>query len=238
MKPFLIIKTGGTFGEITATKGDFEQWTAQAMGLAPRQWECVNVQAGETLPDPDGYAGCVVTGSHDMVTDQTPWIQHTGDWINRGVAAGLPMLGICFGHQLMAMSLGGDAGYHPGGMEIGTVPITLTAAAADDPIFSQLPPVFPGHVSHSQTAFKLPGDGVLLASGEHDPHQAFRCGERAWGVQFHPEFDAEAVRFYVKMFKEKLTGQGHDVAAILDAVRETPQSTALMRHFAAYCRDR
>jgi len=148
------------------------------------------------------------------------------------------MIGICFGHELMAMVLGGEAGYHPDGMEVGSVPITLTDQAEDDPLFSQLPRLFTGHVTHSQTALVLPKEAVLLASSDHDAHQAFRFGECAWGLQFHPEFDAEAIRFYTGVLEDKLVEQGRDINTILSEVKETPESTELMPLFVEYCRAR
>jgi GMP synthase (glutamine-hydrolysing) len=236
MQKILIVKTGGTFADYAAERGDFEDWTAQGMALADGSWTSVDVRGGESLPEPADYAGGVITGSHDMVTDPLPWIADTAAWIRRAVAAGLPLLGICFGHQLMADALGGRADYHPGGLEIGTADITRSGASDGDPLFCGLPEVFPGHVTHAQTALKLPEGATLLATGSHDPHQAFRMGESAWGVQFHPEFDAPAIREYIRRRGADLGEQGCDVAAIRATVRDTPESASLLRRFADYCR--
>ncbi|MUM76727.1 glutamine amidotransferase [Pseudodesulfovibrio sp. F-1] len=231
----LILKTGSTFDDLAAARGDFEHWTAQAMGLTSGQWLCADVRNGMSPPDPTAVAGCVITGSHDMVTDDADWMLAAGSWLSRAMEAGLPLLGICFGHQLMAHALGGRAAYHPGGPEIGTVDVTLTAQAADDPLFSALPSVFAAHVTHSQTAIALPSGSVVLAASGHDPHQAFRLGPNAWGVQFHPEFDAEATRHYVTAQAAKLAAHGADHDTVLASVRETPESTGLLRRFAEYC---
>lgn len=238
MKKFLIIRTGGTFSEYAEENGDFEHWTAQGMGLANDQWQCVNVQAGETLPDPAGFAGAVITGSHDMVTDDLPWINDTKAWVVKAVQGGLPVLGICFGHQLMADALGGRADYHPDGREIGTAKITLTAEGGDDPLLGSLGPSFTGHVTHSQTVLELPPDATLVATGTHDPHQCFRVGRGAWGVQFHPEFDAEAVRYYIGVLSDKLAEEGQDVEAVRATVTDTPESAGVLKRFVAYCRGR
>jgi GMP synthase (glutamine-hydrolysing) len=237
MKKLLIIKTGGTFDEYAAEQGDLEHWTARGMELDTGQWECVDVQAGERLPAPAGYIGCAITGSHDMVTDNARWIRDASAWVSKAVDARLPMLGICFGHQLMADALGGKAGYHPNGLEIGTAIVTRTEASDNDPLFSTLPKVFPGHVTHSQTALAIPPGAALLATGSHDPHQAFRVGENAWGVQFHPEFDVAAILHYIDLREETIAEQGLDVDAVRKTVKETPESASILKRFADYCRN-
>lgn len=237
MKPFLIIKTGGTFPEFSRRHDDFEHWTAQAMGLGPDEYHCINVQSGQTLPSWDTFAGCAITGSHDMVTDTShDWIEATATWIRQSVDSGLPMIGICFGHQLLARVLGGQAGFHHNGPEIGTKEIALADAAGDDPIFSQLPSRFLGHTTHYQCALSLPQEAILLATSEHEPHQAFRFGDHVWGVQFHPEFSAEAMRYYITQQAETIMEHGGDVRSLLASVGETPESSAVMQHFAQYCR--
>lgn len=238
MKPFLIIKAGGTFPEYRNRKEDFEHWTADGLGLSPDQWRCVRAQEGELPGAPGDYAGCVITGAHEMVTEGADWMHETGKWLVNAAKAGLPLLGICFGHQLMAQCFGGEAGYHPDGMEIGTVPISMNEAASDDPLFSRLPQEFPAHVTHSQTALKVPCDAEVLGASDHDAHQAVRFAEGAWGVQFHPEFDADDIGYYVEALAGELAEQGRDVAAIRQGVRETPASAGLLAAFAAYCRER
>jgi GMP synthase (glutamine-hydrolysing) len=234
-RPVLVLKTGSTFDDLAARRGDFEHWTAHGMGLAPGQWVCADVRRGEPLPDPATLAGCVITGSHDMVTDDADWMLDAGRWLVRAVDAGLPLLGICFGHQLMAHALGGRAAYHPDGPEIGTVTVTTTAHAADDPLFGALPREFAAHVTHSQTALSLPPGAVVLAASGHDAHQGFRLGQHAWGVQFHPEFDAGATRHYVTAQAARIADHGGDPEAVRAQVRETPEAAALLRRFAACC---
>lgn len=237
MKNILIVKTGGTFGHYAESHGDFEHWTAKGMGLAPGRWECVNVQDGERLPNPDDFAGCVITGSHDMVTDDSAWMRETATWIQQAVDAGLPVLGICFGHQILAVALGGEAGNHPNGLEMGTVGITLTDEGREDLLLGHLPPGFKANMAHSQTVLKLPEHAVLLAKGAHEAHQSYRVGDHAWGVQFHPEFNADAIRIYLDDQREK-TKREEETRALLFPVEETPESATILERFAAYCRNR
>lgn len=238
MKPFLIIKVGGTFPEYRGEHGDFEHWTADGMGLESGQWKCVRALDGEMPERPDVYAGCVITGAHEMVTEGADWMQETGAWVVNAAKAGLPILGICFGHQLMAQSFGGEAGYHPKGMEIGTVSVAMNENAETDPLFSNLPKSFQAHVTHSQTALKVAKDAVVLGGSDHDQHQAVRFADDAWGVQFHPEFNATDISYYVEQLAGELEKQGRNVPAIRESVEETPVSAGLLTAFVAYCRAR
>lgn len=235
MKKILIIKTGGTFEEFTHDHDDFEHWTANGMGLSLEDCLCVDVRTSTSLPDPANIAGCVITGSHDMVTDDLPWITATTQWLREAIDTELLMLGICFGHQLMAHALGGEAGFHPDGLEIGTVDVTLTENGMADPLIGGLSSFFKGHVTHSQTALSLPPNATVLAASDHDPHQCFRVGNHAWGVQFHPEFNAEAICYYIKQLRGKITDQGGNANSLRDAVVETPESASVLKRFAAYC---
>lgn len=232
MKPFLIIKTGGTFAETVADHGDFEDWTRLGLGLAKAEVMIVAVHEGEPLPEPTSCCAAVITGSHAMVTERAPWIEQTACWLRQAVAAGLPLLGICFGHQLLADALGGRAGWNPRGRELGTVAVELTEQGRLDPLLGGLPESFPAHVSHRQSALSLPPGATLLASSALEPHQAFRFGS-CWGVQFHPEFAAGDVCFYIERLRGELAAEGLDAERLLASVEPTPAAASTLQRFAA-----
>jgi GMP synthase (glutamine-hydrolysing) len=145
------------------------------------------------------------------------------------------VLGICYGHQLLAHALGGEVGYHPGGLEIGTVEVTRNPHAADDVLLGALPGRFAAQVVHHQSVRALPPGAVPLAGNAHEPHHAYRIGERAWGVQFHPEFSADAMRCYIDTLAPSLSDAGRDVQALRTGVRDTPDAAALLGRFARLC---
>jgi GMP synthase (glutamine-hydrolysing) len=128
--------------------------------------------------------------------------------------------------------MGGQVGYNPKGREFGTVEVRLLPAAADDPLLSHLPPVFRAQASHSQSVLHLPDGAVVLASNEHDRHHAFRLGRSAWGVQFHPEFDADIVREFTGFRAESLRADGLCPESILAAIEETPEAASVLARFA------
>lgn len=231
-RPLAIIKLGETFDALRERRGDFEHWMAAGLGDTRLPVVVLDPRRGDTLPRPAEISGAIVSGSHAMVSHRDPWSESTGAWLAQLVASGTPVLGICFGHQLLADALGGEAGDHPGGIEIGTVQVELTPEAADDPLMHDLPPRFDAHVVHRQSALRLPEGAVRLAGNDFERTQAFRIGENAWGVQFHPEFDADIMRGYVDHLAGPLRAEGVDPDALRGRVTGTVNAARLLGRFA------
>lgn len=196
-KPLLILKVGSTHPHIAAELQDFEHWIQAGLQDPALPVTVVDPREGQALPAQADIAGVVVTGSHSMVSDREPWSEAAAAWLRDAVAAEVPVLGICYGHQLLAHALGGEVGYHPQGIELGTVPVTLSAAAQSDPLFAGLPTQFDAQAAHRQSVRRLPEGATLLAGNNFEPHHAFRFSSRAWGVQFHPEFGEAATHAYL-----------------------------------------
>lgn len=235
MKPIIIVKTGGTYPDMAARYGDFEDWFVARMDRSAGTIETVSPFSGEPLPPAASFGGIIITGSHDMVTEKHPWSEKTADWVRQAVEAGIPLLGVCYGHQLLAHAMGGVVGDNPKGKEMGTVSIRLNRNGRKDRLFEGTPETFVAQACHSQSVMQLPAGATLLASSDMDPHHAFVIGRRAWGVQFHPEFDGKILRLYVQRFAADLKAQGCDVERLLADIRETPESEALLRRFQRVC---
>ena len=180
----------------------------------------------------------VIAELHAVVADELQNGVAVGAWIPSLIDAGVPLLGICYGHQLLARAAGGEVGYHPRGQEIGTVAVGLAAGPEDDPLFRSIPASFRAHATHSQSVLRLPPGAVHLASNEFEPNHAFRVGACAWGVQFHPEYDAAIMRSYIDEQAERLEQRGMDVAALHAQVVETPAALETIRSFARYVDER
>lgn len=235
MKPLLILKAGGTYPDIATRFGDFDDWIVSRLDRSDTAIETVSPFAGEALPKASYFGGIVITGSHDMVTDRLPWSEKTADWVRQAVENAVPVLGICYGHQLLASSLGGMVGDNPGGKEFGTVSIRLNAKGRQDPLFQGLSGTFAAQACHSQSVLRLPAGATPLASSAMDANHAFAMGKRAWGVQFHPEFNQEMLRLYIRRSADDLKAQGSDVERLLAGIRETPESESLLRRFQRLC---
>jgi GMP synthase (glutamine-hydrolysing) len=229
-KPFLIIETGTPLAHLRR-HGSFGHWIRVAAGLHGRQVRHCRVMEGEPLPPAAAHAGVLVTGSGAMVTERADWSERSADWLRDAAHAGLPLFGICYGHQLLAHALGGEVGYNPRGREMGTVPVAPSAAAANDPLLSGLGESFVAHTTHLQSVLQPPPQAQVLASSERDDCQAFRWGQAVWGVQFHPEFSAGMMRGYIQARSDALTSEGTCPRQLLEQVRPAPQARRVLRRF-------
>jgi GMP synthase (glutamine-hydrolysing) len=238
MKKIYVMKVGTTFPDILRELGDFDAWTADALGAETVETAVVDAERGASLPPAAACAGVVITGSHAMVTDDLLWSLKMEEWIRSLLDADTPIFGICYGHQLLARAAGGRVGFHPGGMEIGTVGIDLLSESADDPLFQSLPKSFRAHATHSQTVLELPAGAICLAANRVEPHHAFRLKNSAWGVQFHPEYDVNIMQRYIQAQADGLAASGKDVAKLMGAVEETPSAAGVLKNFCRFVQTR
>lgn len=227
----LILKMGDTLPSLKSRRGDFEDWIIAGLGVPREQVSVVDVPCKEPLPALNGHAGIIITGSHTMVTEQKDWSEQAAAWLADAVREERPVLGICYGHQLLAHALGGEVGNNPNGREFGTVEIALETPAQTDALLEGLPNRIRVHVGHTQSVVRLPAGAVRLASNPWDPHQAVRFGPAAWGVQFHPEFDPEIVREYITHYRDVLAAEGQDPDRLLTRACDTEFGTLIFRRF-------
>ena len=233
----VILKTGSTYPSLKAQFGDFDRWFMRGLG-GGLDITVVNVAAGESPGHPEQWDGIVVTGSPAMVTEQAPWSELAGAWLAQAVDQRVPLLGVCYGHQLLAHALGGEVGYHPRGRESGTYQVERLEAAETDPLFRHLPERFNAQLTHRQSVLTLPETAVLLARNSFEPHQAFRVGPCAWGVQFHPEFTDEVMVAYLDVQAPDLEKEQLDPRALRAAVAAAPEASSLLERFAELVRQK
>ncbi|ORM64671.1 GMP synthase [Pantoea rodasii] len=175
--------------QVVAQIGEQPVWFIDALQLQPDDYVIIRPHLGEELPAFDRISGAVLSGSWAMVTDHADWSERTAAWIRGALEAELPLLGVCYGHQLMAYALGGKVGDNPNGWERGLK--TLTHTASDDPWLATLPGEFQAWLSHRQSVITPPSQAEVLARSELDGCQILRYSPQALSVQFHPEFTRE-----------------------------------------------
>jgi GMP synthase (glutamine-hydrolysing) len=165
-------------------------------GLAVR---VVQPFAQETLPDRLEEDGLLVLGGRMSVADDDkyPWLADIRRLLCHAVDLPRPALGICLGGQLLAQTFGGTVTAGDRGLEAGVVRIRWRPEARADAMFANLPTPFLAGAMHDDMVKTLPETAVWLGHSGMYPHQAFRIGPCAWGVQFHPEVSLAGYREWV-----------------------------------------
>ena len=167
------------FGDVVHELGhELEVWNTTD-GSAPRR-------------PPDEYDAVLAFGGrmHPHEVEEYPWLRDEDELLRGLLARGKPLFGVCLGGQMLAHAAGARVAPAPE-PEHGWTEVELTPAAAADPVFHALPERFHAFQSHLY-AFDVPAGATELARNACCP-QAFRVGERAWGIQFHPEVTAAQV---------------------------------------------
>lgn len=215
----------------TSLMGRLEQWLPEA-GLEPV------LTSGAELPESlDGFGGLVLLGGGFMPDDDVhhPFLARERRLTTEALDLEMPLLGLCLGGQLLAHVTGGGVTAKSGETERGMCALTVLPAAADDPLFGDLPGIPDEPLwmieNHEDSVTALPPSATLLVSSGECPIQAFRVGERAWGLQFHPEVRPERVATWDEA---ALSEQGIDraalaAAAMVRAAENEAQSRALIR---------
>lgn len=229
-KKITIIKTGYTYEHIAEKRMDFEDWILSGMELQRQEAQVIDVIKGEPLPEMDRVSGCIITGSPLLVTEDLSWKAPVINWVQSLANKQIPILGICFGHQFLAVTFGGIVDFNPEGLEIGTAQVCFNENCESDLLLKGIKKS-DLNVTHSQSVTRLPPGAVNLAYSSMDPNQAFRIGRNIWGIQFHPEFDKEIIQAYVKVKWEMIKEQGGDPESILVNCRDTPRGSEILKNF-------
>ncbi len=231
MKTVYILKTGETFPSTKNKFGDFDTWVIHFLGKSTKRIKVVPILENQKLPNLQSAAGFIITGSHAMVSEELRWSVELEKYIKKIASKNIPLLGICYGHQLIAKALGGTSDFNKKGKEIGRVKIKSTLNALNDPLFDGFPRQFYGFETHYQSAVKLPPNAVILASNSKDQHQAVRFSQSIWGVQFHPEFDTNIMKEYIINQEDSLTTLGFNLNKLLDNVDRCDISHKILVNF-------
>ena len=196
MNRILIVQTGSVETAISDRHGDYDAWFLDALPDGHRRCTICRPFSGQALPSREGlraYDGVLLTGSRLSVRDEQPWMAPLGRWALQ-VATTHPVLGVCFGHQLIGEALGGRVEKNPAGREAGTITVTLTDAGRQDPLFAGMPWDLVVQSSHNDILIVPPPSAVRLAGNRNTTWQAFSVGEQLRCVQFHPELRPETSR--------------------------------------------
>lgn len=228
MSQFLIIRAGKTFIDAAKKFGEFDKNFLDAFTSPPNNYNVIDAQDPEDYPTVNNLNGVLITGALENVTEQKDWMIKLKQFIITCHNASLPLLGICFGHQIIADALGGKADFNEKGGEFGICSIELTKPF--DLFGFNFPNRFDAYLTHFQSVATLPDGAVSYAKSEKENNQIVHFGKETWGFQFHPEFTRPILQFYLnEMNIEGNTGtelNGKQIEAFGSAILDT---------FVSYC---
>jgi GMP synthase (glutamine-hydrolysing) len=223
-------------------------WIGEWLAEAGADLDVRRPYAGDDLPgDLTGHAGMVVLGGEMGAGDDETygWLTDVKRLVVTAVADRTPVLGICLGHQLAAVALGGEVGPNPLGQQIGVLDVGWTDAALDDALFGKLAARgrdLPAVQWNNDVVTRLPDGAVDLAHTTRDELQAARLAPGVWGVQWHPEAGEEIIRPWADHDRDDAVERGVDVDAyVADVVAARDRLRATWRlladRFAEICRE-
>lgn len=174
-------------------------WMGDGLTDRGTHLEVCRPYAGDAVPGIEGYDGLVVLGGAMDAWDdaETPWLPATRELVRSAESAGVPTFGICLGHQVATLALGGEVGRNPAGTTAAVLPIAWGDEAFDDPLLGSVTDA--AHALHwnNDIVLRLPDGAQVLALSPDGAVQAARLGEHVWGVQFHPEATPEILASWV-----------------------------------------
>ena len=230
----MLLQLGEAPAAMPALLGGYRTWFEHAWD-GPLELVDGRPEAQAKIPHPRDHAGIVVSGSAASLATATPaaWMVDAAELVRRAHEVGTPLLGVCFGHQLIGHAFGARVIANPWGWEVGTRSVELTPAGRADPLFAGLPARLRVNLTHRDIIdpATCPAELRCLAGNDAATLQAVAVGTHTWGVQFHPEVSGAIMRGYIDARRDVW---GHLEPAELHASAEDcPDALALLRNFRA-----
>lgn len=234
-----IIQTGEAIESALKKYGDFDEWFIKAMDTNKDQTKTFRVFEKLEFPSNHNLAGIIITGSSAMVTDKLKWSEATIQWLRQFIDSDIPILGVCYGHQLLARLLGGKVDWNPKGRELGQVTMSVTTGTHKDKLLNSVSNTKTNEIkflaSHLQSVTQLPNKAQLLGTTKLDPNHCFSYDKHIWGLQFHPEFTAEIVEQYIKERSADIMSEGLNPTKMIEELENTDNGTKLLKKFKNIC---
>lgn len=183
-----ILETGTPPGTMATEFGTYPDMTRRLLGDA-HEFETIPVWDGAALPAPQAYDAYAITGSSAGAYDPLPWIAPLEEFL-RAARGRAKVVGICFGHQILAQALGGTVAKAPQGWGLGLHRYAIDGTAD----WLDGPATVSGTASHQDQVVVPPPGSRTLASSAFTPHAVLAYGADAISFQFHPEFEPEFSR--------------------------------------------
>tara|TARA_B100001540_G_scaffold263269_1_gene242982 strand:+ start:491 stop:1180 length:690 start_codon:yes stop_codon:yes gene_type:complete len=201
LKKISIIVNGPGIEEVKSLYGQASDWVQNVLSKYDIDLKVVKAYEMEEI-SVDLDDAWIITGSAHSVYDDFEWIDYLRIKLRQMKEANKPVLGICFGHQLIADTFGGKVELNSKGWELGSCQVELTDEAMNNKLFSGLPNPLDVYQSHQDVVLAIPEDSILMAKNSMGI-QSFVYDEQFYGVQFHPEFTKTVMETYLDIRYKK-----------------------------------
>lgn len=229
----LLLKMGSTMPSVKVKYGDYEDWFAAALQIPRQNLMVVDAHDDPNFPSSNQFDGLIISGSAHSVYDQEAWSENAADWIDIQIAHEKPILGVCYGHQLIAQRLGAKVALNPRGREIGVCRVDQVDS---DPIFDGLSKHFKVVQTHSDAILSPVPGAKILASSAQTQNQAMAIGNHIRTVQWHPEFTAEIIEDYIHLRRDDIEREfdSAHVDTLLRSLEAAPSGRQILHNFLRY----
>jgi len=197
MKDIFIIDCGPSLSDVSKHFGVAPEWIMESLQDAGCNFTWIKSYDGDKIQS-NNAAAWIITGSPRSVYEGSDWMLDIEKNLRSLQFSPKPVLGICFGHQLIAKSFGGKVELNPKGWELGAYPVQFTEAGKSSRLFSGMEDFAIVYESHQDSVTVLPENAIELARNNKG-NQAFIIHDNFYGVQFHPEFSWEVIKKYVSV---------------------------------------
>ena len=197
MKDILIIDCGPSLSDVSTHYGVAPEWIMESLKNKGCNFTWVKPYVGDKIQSNNADAW-IITGSPCSVYNCEAWMVNLEEEMKNIQSSQIPVLGICFGHQLIAKCFGGTVELNPQGWELGAYPVQFTAAGKKSQLFIGMEENAIVYESHQDSVTVLPENAIELARNNKG-NQAFMIHENFYGVQFHPEFSWEVIKMYASI---------------------------------------
>jgi len=181
-----ILMTGHAVPEVMKSLGDYDAMFARLLEGHGFEFVTYDCEGGVIPASPDECHGWLITGSKHGAYEDHPWIPPLEDFIRKVYRAGTPLVGVCFGHQIIAQALGGKVEKFDGGWSIGHTTYQIEGAPRSL------------NAWHQDQVTQLPDDAQVIGSSEFCANAALVYGDKVYTIQPHPEFTSEMMDFLIK----------------------------------------
>ena len=176
--------------------------------------------------------GVIISGSPRNAWDHETATENLLLFLRTCLIHRIPVLGVCYGHQIIARFLRGIVGPHPDGLQLMNSEIELTPAGRACPLFKGMRTKFKAISGHADYVAELPPNCQLLAGSEHTKLQAFKFQNLLYGVQFHPEFTEDIIKFLwtprLMNWKDKVS---FDLRNRIDTMKDPGPTHMILQNF-------